>query len=132
MRSLARARGAWQSPFAAFYYPLLRAHAAYAANATRVMAALNAMPDAEVRRLQRGVARVAARLLYRRPPPAAPGEQLDATGVLVERLRRLRLRPAPDERREQERRAAQRAQDAEAEARLLKTVSRSGRRIARA
>ena len=40
--------------------------------------------------------------------------------------------PAPDERRELERRAAQRAQDAEAEARLLKTVSRSGRRIARA
>jgi len=54
---------------------------------------------------------------------------MDATGVLIEHLRRLRLRPTADEQREQERRATQRTRDAEAEARLLKRVGRNGRLV---
>ena len=108
----------------------------YAGLASAAMRALNAMPEAEVRRLQRGVARAVPRLLYRgennrtaSDPARARASlppRLDAVDVLVRRLVRLSQRPDAAERRWLARFAERRAADALAEARLLKIVGRDG------
>ena len=109
-------------------HPLPRARDALALrpNASAALRRLLAMPEAEVARLQRAVAKAAPRLVYRR---RAHGEAHgygnsaggragastmaaeDATDILVNEMRKLRVALRPDERATQRRAVVQRKTD---------------------
>ena len=108
-------------------YPLPRSRdtRALRPNASAALLSLLAMPEAEVARLQRAVAEAAPRLVYRRRGGEAHGYDNsaggragasttaaeDATDVLVNEMRKLRVALRPDERATQRRTVEQRKTD---------------------
>lgn len=77
--------------------PRLHEQKVYEAQADAALRQLLQMPEAKLRQLKRGVAAAASRLVYGAGDTVEQANGADAIGILVERLRKLKLEPSQAE-----------------------------------